>query len=89
MWELVTTLPFIVSSFMSVNDPHLACFMHLIELASILFSPVIALDQVSYLSLLIKQYLEELTILYPHRPLTPKCHFLVHIPGLIRRYSSV
>lgn len=88
MWELMNTLPFIIGSCISSTDPHFVCFMLLDELMALLFSPVIALNQVSYLGYLIRQCLEHFTTLYPNRPLTPKCHFLVHIPGLIKRYNS-
>ena len=67
------------------NDPHYSCFMVLNDLASILFSPVIAKDQIPFLRVLIKEYLEKFTTLYPHQPLTPKFHYLVHIPNLIAR----
>lgn len=48
---------------------------------------VIAHDQVPFLRLQIQQYFEQFTSLYPHRPLTPKCHYLVHIPTLIERFD--
>ena len=85
MWELVNTLPFVVGNDMPSNDRHYKCFMLLSDLASIMFSPVIAKDQISLLSVMIKEYLEEFSTLYPHRHLTPKCHYLVHIPMLISR----
>lgn len=86
MWELMNIFPFIVD--MSLDDAHHACFMLLNDISGILFSPVIAKDQIPFLAILIKQYLEQFTILYPHRPLTPKFHYLVHIPALIARYHS-
>lgn len=72
---------------MPPDDPHYACFMLLNDIVTILFSPVIAHDQVPFLRLQIQQYLEQFTSLYPHRPLTPKCHYLVHIPTLIERFD--
>lgn len=87
MWELFHTLPFIIGALpgVSLSEPHYACFMLLNDISTILFSPVIAKDQISYVSLLIKQYLKQFTTLYPHRQLTPKCHYMVHVPSLIRR----
>ena len=86
MWELVNMLPFIIGRDMPPNDAHYDCFMLLSNIASILFSTVIARDQVPFLSLMIREYLENFVNLYPHRPLTPKMHYLVHIPSLIQRY---
>lgn len=61
--------------------------MQLCEMSSIALSPVIAVDQIPYLTILIKQYMEQFKTLYPHKSLTPKCHYLVHIPSLIKRYD--
>lgn len=85
MWELVNIFPFIIGNDLPPHDPHYQCFMQLTFVASILFSPVIAKDQIPYLRLMIKEYLEQFTTLYPHRPLTPKMHYLVHTPTLIQR----
>lgn len=85
MWELFHILPFIIGTRLSLSDPHYACFMLLNDTSTILFSPVIARDQISYLSVLIKQYFEQFTSIYPHRELTPKCHYLIHTPSLIER----
>ena len=51
--------------------------MLLNDIARILFSHIIASDQIPLLSLLIKEYLENFAALYPHRPLAPKCHYLL------------
>ena len=85
MWELMNILPFVIGKDMPQNDPHLECFMLLSTISSILFSTIIARDQVPYLRLLIKEYLEQFTFLYPHRPLTPKMHYLTHLPTLVER----
>lgn len=81
--------PFIVGREFLRDDPHYACFMLLNEISTLLFSPIIAYDQVPYLKLIIKQYLEQFKALYPHRPLTPKCHYLLHLPTLILRLVSL
>lgn len=87
-WELVNILPFIIGEDMSPNDAHYECFLLLTCISSMLFSPVIARDQIPLLRLLIKEYLEQFTNLYPHQSLTPKMHYLVHLPTLILRYRS-
>ena len=88
MWELVNIFPFIVANDMPPDDDHHNCFMLLSDNATIMFSPVVAKDQIPLLKLMIKEYLEQFSTLYPHCPLTPKCHYLVHIPTLIRRYDD-
>ncbi len=88
MWELINIFPFVMANEMSQDDNHHKCFMLLNDISTIVFSEVIAKDQVSLLKLMIKEYLENFSSLYPHCPLTPKCHYLVHLPTLIERYIN-
>lgn len=85
MWELFNMLPFIIGEKMPPNDLHYACFLLLNEIALLVFSPVIAKQQIPFLQLQIEEYLQQFKLLYPHRPLTPKLHYLLHIPTLIKR----
>lgn len=89
MWELVTIFPFLVGQDFPADDPHYACFLLLCDISTVLFSPVIACDQVPFLKLQIQEYLEQFTSLYPHRSLTPKFHYLVHTPSLIKRLETM
>lgn len=86
MWELFHILPIILGEDIPPGDNHYECFMKLQSISAIVFSPAIALDQVPLLQLEIRQYLEEFKAMYPQRKLTPKDHYLVHIPALINRY---
>ena len=49
------------------------------------FAPVITTDKLDYLQMLIQDFLIEFTQLYPDRPLTPKMHYLVHMPSWMKR----
>ena len=44
------------------------------------FAPVITMDKLDYLQTLIQDFLIEFTHLYPEQHLTPKMHYLIHIP---------
>lgn len=85
MWELVNIFPFVVGKEVTSGDDHYDCFLLLTYISTILFSPVIAKQQIPLLRLLIEQYLEQFKSLYSNQPLTPKMHFLVHLPTLISR----
>lgn len=85
VWEFINIFPFLIGEDFPHNDPHYHCFKHLCFMARILFSPIISRDQIPFLQLLIKEYLEQFTMLYPHTSLTPKMHYLVHLPTLISR----
>ena len=53
-----------------------------------IFAPVITTDKLDYLQMLIQDFLTEFTRLYPERPLTPKMHYLVHMPSWMKRLAS-
>ncbi len=87
MWELYHILPLVIGDDIPPDDSHYLCFMKLQEVSTIVFSPLVAVDQIPFLRILIQQYLEEFTTLYPHFHLPPKSHYLVHLPTLIQRYA--
>ena len=86
MWQLfhMTTL-FLCELPLDDNEQY-NCFLLLQEITAIVFSTLISQKQISYLGLLIQQYLETFKELLPsHKRLTPKCHYLVHLPQMIVR----
>ena len=56
MWELVNIFPFIVANDMPPDDDHHNCFMLLSDIATIMFSPVVAKDQIPLLKLMINRF---------------------------------
>ena len=86
MWCLLHILPLILGRLLS-GDEHYHCLLQLHDICAIVFSPLISHDQVPYLRILVKDYLMTFTDLYPERPLTPKFHYLVHLPRIIIRYK--
>jgi len=85
MWQLFHILPLLIGGDIAPSDQHYKCFMLLQDIACVLCSLVITLEQIPLLCIMIHDYFEMFTALYPNRPLTPKCHYLVHLPGLIQR----
>lgn len=53
-----------------------------------LFAPMITVGKLDYLQILIEVCLSEFTELYPSRPLTPKMHYLIHMPTWTKRQFS-
>ena len=54
-----------------------------------IFAPITTTDKLEFLQMLIQDFLAEFTHLYPERPLTPKMHYLVHMPSWMKRLVSV
>lgn len=85
MWELFHILPLLIGEDIPHEDQHYYCFMQLQTIATLIFSPSVAVDQIPFLRLEIQQYLENFKAVYTHYTLPPKSHYLVHIPTLMER----
>ncbi|CAN7999366.1 unnamed protein product, partial [Ixodes hexagonus] len=59
------------------------------EIVELVMATAISDDQVSYLALLISDYLHERRRLLPSVPLRPKHHYLTHYPHLIRQFGPL
>lgn len=86
MWCLVRYIPLLVGDLVQEDDENWDNFLNLLKIVEYVFARVTTLDKTTYLELLIEEFLTDFTQLYPHRPLTPKMHYLIHIPTWIRRY---
>ena len=51
-----------------------------------IFAPITTEERTKYISMIIEDFLEDFTVLYPERPLTPKMHYLVHVPTWTKWY---
>ena len=88
MWQLFHMIPLFLCDILPVESRQYNCFLLLQEIAAIAFSPVLSREQIGYLEVLIQQYLETFKdILLPYKPLPPKCHYLIHLPRMIRRFD--
>lgn len=86
MWLLFNVTPLFLCHLPLDDNEHYDCFLILQEIAAIVFSSIIADEQIDYLEVLICQYLEAFKAVLPsHKNLPPKCHYLVHLPYLIRK----
>jgi hypothetical protein len=87
IWQLYHIIPFLIGDCVPKSDPHLACYLLLQEISSILCTDIITEDLPPYLRVLIQEYLSSLKTLYPTVNLPPKAHYLVHCPSYLKRYN--
>ena len=87
LWQLFNATPLLLCDLQLDDDDCYNSFLVLQEITAIAFSPFICLEQIQYLELLIQQYLEKFKAILHPKLLTPKCHFLIHLPTLLRRYN--
>ena len=88
MWCLGRYLPFLIGDLVPEGNPYWDCFVLLLEIMDLLFSPITSAHETVQLRLLIIIYHQTFQELYPHRSITPKMHYLVHYPDWIDRYAS-
>lgn len=66
-----------------IGDDHWLNYVDLLIIVDMLLAPALTEDDVALLSVLISDHHHEFLNLYPHSSVTPKMHYLVHMPRLI------
>ena len=84
-WCLGRFLPFLIGDLVPVSDRNWAVYLRFLKIMEYIFAPITTTDKLEFLQMLIQDFLTEFTHLYPERPLTPKMHYLVHMPSWIKR----
>ncbi|XP_034078395.1 uncharacterized protein LOC117550156 isoform X1 [Gymnodraco acuticeps] len=81
MLVLLRILPFVLEH-LNVNA-YVQLIMDLIEIVQIVFAPVLTIATVSRLKLLIESHLKHWKELFPDHNVTPKQHYMIHLPSQI------
>ena len=84
MWCLGRYLLFLIGDFIEEEDPHWENFLCHLSIMDEVFAPLTSNDRTEYLQMIVEDFLTDFKWLYPHRPLPPKMHYLVHLPTWIR-----
>ena len=63
----------------------MCCFINLLRILTIATAFEITKDNVSILTLLVEDYLQQFNQLYP-ASITPKMHYMLHLPQQILQY---
>ena len=83
MWTLGRFLPLAIGHLISKDNEYWINYLRLLNIMDILFSPRVSKEDCSYLEALIYEHHYTLKLLYPHIHITPKLHYMVHMPRLI------
>ena len=73
-----------VGRYIPDEDPHWMCFMELLRILVLSTAVEVTEDTISDLAMVIEGYLFQYNKLYPDS-MTPKTHYLLHLPEQIRR----
>ena len=86
MWCLAQLLPIIIGEMVPVDDEHWQNFLDLLVIIDYVFAPVISLDSAAFLHDAICSHHEQFCRLCPGRSITPKLHYMIHIPEWILKW---
>ena len=89
MMTLIRLLPFMIGHFIEKEDQHWECFLLLSTIASSVCAFSVTMDDAIYLAWIIEAYLELFHSLYPAVMMTPKMHYLIHLPDQIVMYVNL
>lgn len=84
MWCLGRFLPILIGDKICEGYVYWQNFLAHLEIMDEVFSPIIPDDRVDYIRMLIEDFLDDFKLAYPGRPLTPKMHYLLHLPTWIK-----
>ena len=87
MWTFSTLLPLMIGDHIPVDNPAWECFLALLRISKLCTARVISKSSTLYLAALIDQHHQEFRKCYPSVNMTPKTHYMVHIPNQILRYA--
>ena len=79
-------MPLIIGDMIEEDDDYWENFLEFLTIMEYIFSPVTSENKIDYLRILVQDYLITFVHLYPERPLVPKMHYLIHMPGWMKRY---
>ena len=85
MWLLARILPAMVGRYVPEEDENWCNLLLLLRIVAYLFSSKITFDEADYVAILIEQHHQEFRDLYPDKSNTPKFHYMVHMPRLIKK----
>ena len=88
MMTLVRLLPFMIGHLIDTEDEHWECFLMLWDISSITSAFTISTSDAKYLAWLVETYLQTFKDNYDV-PITPKLHYLVHLPQQMLMYVHV
>ena len=85
MWLLGRLLPQMIGHWIPRENENWLLYLLLLDIVDILFAPDVDPDDISLLSVMIRDHHTDFCILYPTASILPKMHFMIHMPGFMRQ----
>lgn len=76
-------LPSLIAEYIPPEDEYWENYLLLLRIVDLILAPQILQDEVAYLQTLICEHHTKFVELYPDSSITPKMHYMIHVPRLI------
>ena len=86
-WCLAVNLPVLIGEWVPADDEHYYCYLTLLAILAICVATSVTAEDACLLTTMIADYHQRFRQLYPDQPVTPKMHYMVHLPSQLLRYS--
>lgn len=86
-WCLFRLLPQLLGDDIPEGNRHWELYLKYREIVNVILADTIPEDAVAFLEVLVDEFLSQFVNLHPGSKLTPKLHYLVHYPRLIRMFG--
>lgn len=85
MWYLAQVLLFLIGDLVPEDDEQWKKNCVLLSIMEYTLAPKLTREMANYLSEKIELFLNTFTTLYPDVPVTPKMHYIVHMPSRTKK----
>lgn len=82
-------LPFFLSGLISEDSLYIEFLASLIRIVQVIFSPVVKIETMNILKDMIADHLRDFKRFFPTVNITPKQHYLIHIPEMTKRLGPM
>ena len=82
-WTLARFLPILISDLVPMGNRHWNLYLLLLKIVELVMAPKVTVAIAAYLRQLIQEHHTIFSELYPGYHLTPKLHYMIHIPSWI------
>ena len=83
MGLLGKVIALILAKYVPINDEHWQNYILLLLIIDYILAPKITEDEVAYLQTMITDHHKKFIELYPNCTVTPKMHYMIHVPCII------
>jgi hypothetical protein len=88
-WCFTRIVALLIGDIVPVDDRVWCFYLKLREIMDIIFAPVLCVGELRLLEVLIAEYLQMHTELFPHSRLKNKHHHMIHYPRLIHQFGPI